>query len=1657
MRHAGQCIIAFCSLSRLSEFCSRSCVDSVLLSLLSLSLSVGVVRRMRGADERTSHHTVAQASVDPQPIRLPIIDGTGIRFTRLSTADGPSQTVVGVIVQDDQGFMWFGAPYGLTRYDGYTFKLFVHDPRNPNSLSGTYVYSLFKDHNGSLWVGCDQFLNRFDPATETFKQYPVPFATHISQDHAGTLWLATRTGLYGLDPTTGRIHHYSHDPKDPSSLSSSEVKSSGEDKEGRFWVANTEGLDEFDRRTGKVALRIRLYESSNGLSFYEDRFGVFWIYHVSGNALAVFDRKANTLKQFSFHQLGPPNTALTGVTTMLEDRNGTLWLATHGAGLLRFDRDHKRFIRYRNNPGDPESLPQNNVESLFVDREGSIWAGLGRLGLVHFGASPPTFQRFTHLDSAESTVQPFVGAIYEDRQGILWIGTPAALNRIDRKTGRYTYYRRTAGPAAGTDVITIREDHSGNLWAGTYGHGLLRFDRGTGQFKAYRHNPADPYSLSDDFVSSLLVDHNGTLWAASSEALNRFDPATERFSVYKLDPQRKPFYLELVEDREGALWLGTDSSGLQRFNPVTGQVALYQHDTNRVGTLSDNRVNSVYFDRSGTMWVGTQNGLNRLDPKASTFTIYSQQDGLPGNAVGCILEDNRGDLWMSTNNGVSRFNPPTRTFGNYSITNGLPGPDLTGWGAGFKSPSGEMFFGGFSGATAFFPDVVEGTSYTPPVVLTDFLLLGNRVAIGGHSPLQNSISYARDVILSHDHNLFSLTFAVLSYVNPATNRYRYKLEGLERRWNAVGSDHRQVTYTTLPAGMYTFRAQGATSSGAWTEPGVALRIRILPPWWGTSWFRSASATFILISIWLLYRLRIRNLEERERHFRKLAENAPDIVMRFDPDLRYSYVNPIVEEYTGLRPTELLGRTNQELNISAKYVQSWEAGLRQVFNARQATMNEFTFNTPKGERHFESRLVPEVGAGGSVKSVLAITRDVTERKRASEALLRSEAYLAEAQKLSHTGSFGWDVSSGEIYWSRETFRIFEYEPTAKVTIELILQRTHPEDRAAVQQLIDRVSRERTEFDFEHRLLMPDGSVKYLRVVGRPSKDEWGHFEFVGAVTDITEVKRSEEDRKQAEDGLRAAISDRARVSAVRADISMALARKDDLSGILHACAEALVQHLDAAFARIWTLNSDGQELELQASAGMYTRLNGRYSRIPLGQLKIGLIAQEGKAHLSNDVENDPRIDDKEWARTEKIISFAGYPLVVDDRVVGAIGMFSRSPLTHSTIDTLALVAGNIAQGIERKRAEEALRESEEQTRLIVDTAPDAAVTIDANGDVRRWNAAAERMFGWTAGEAINRRVSELIIPPLYHEAYQHGLQKFLTTGKGAFLGKTIEATAVRRDGQEFPVELSVAPAKLGGAWVFNAFVRDVTERKRAEAALQEAQAELTHVTRLNTMGEFAASIAHEVNQPLTAIVANGNACLRWLNADPVDLDEARESIERIIQDGNRSAEVIKTIRGMAKKSALQLAPLSMNELIAEALALTRGEIQRNRALLKTDLSENLPLVLGDRVQLEQVLLNLILNGMEAMSEVASGQRSLVVGSGMRDPDRVVVYVRDCGAGIRAEVMQNIFKPFFTTKPGGTGMGLSISRSIVQAHRGGLWATPNEDRGMTFSFSIPAARQ
>ena len=846
--------------------------------------------------------------------KLPVLIGHDIRFTRLSTQDGLSQSRVEHIVQDDQGFMWFGTDDGLNRYDGYTFKVFRHDRDETNSLGGAEVRALFKDRSGALWIGVDQVLDRFDPATETFTHYRTDpkdpnslggVVYSICQDSAGFLWMATSRGLSRLDPASGRFTHYRHSADDPATISSDDLTFVMMEKTGFLWVVSTVGLDTVNPQTGLIT-RYAQFQGSLKVAFhpdialrpdialYEDLKGGLWVISTSAVGLAEFDRKTRAFTIYSFHQDEPDPRSVVGVSDICEDAEGMLWLATVGSGLIKFNQKSRTFTQYTGKPGVATSLSNNFVLSLFRDREGNMWAGTGGGGVDRFrGGATPFLTYRKEPGNPNSLDQNFVLSVYEDSQGIVWIGNANVLNRLDRKTGRFSFYRHDPGDHAsisdGTVTATV-EDHSGMLWFATYGGGLNEFDRATGRFKKFRSNPSDPRSLSSDRILTMLLDRAGTIWIGTGNVLDRFDPETERFTKY-LPPQPSPIS-QIIEDHDGSLWLGTVDQGLSHFFPAAGRFISYRHNPGTLRDLSNNHINALCLDQTGALWIGTEDGLDRFDTRSSAVTAsFYRRNGLANHVVQGIKEDAHGNLWVSTNGGLSMLQTQTGKFTNYYESDGLAGNDFgVFFPVAYQSSRGELFFGGVDGVTSFYPDEVLkafNDSFMAPVVLTDFQLFSGPVPIGRDSPLHKTISHVSSLTLSPKQNVFSLEFSALSYTRPESTRYRYKLEGLQKDWYETDSNHRFVTYTTLPPGDYRFRVQAAANLGPWNEEGASLHITILPPWWATWWFRVISiAAFVLVLLGL-YVFRLRQiahefnlgLEERVHERTRIARELHDTLLQ----------------------------------------------------------------------------------------------------------------------------------------------------------------------------------------------------------------------------------------------------------------------------------------------------------------------------------------------------------------------------------------------------------------------------------------------------------------------------------------------------------------------------------------------------------------------------------------------------------------------------------------------------------------------------------------------------------------------------------------------------------------------------------------------------------
>ncbi|HEX3738556.1 MAG TPA: PAS domain-containing protein [Terriglobales bacterium] len=799
-------------------------------------------------------------------------------------------------------------------------------------------------------------------------------------------------------------------------------------------------------------------------------------------------------------------------------------------------------------------------------------------------------------------------------------------------------------------------------------------------------------------------------------------------------------------------------------------------------------------------------------------------------------------------------------------------------------------------------------------------------------------------------------------------------------------------------------------------------------------------------------------------------------------------------------------------------------------------------------------------------------DRTKRLMAvNEELRRSEAYLAQAQKLSRTGSFGWKVSTGEIIWSEESFRIFQYDRDIKPTVELILQRVHPQDIPLVKETIGRASQDRKNFEHEYRLLMPDGFIKYVHVVARAVSDELDGVEFVGAVMDVTDRKRAEqallssdaylaegqklshtgswacdiasqkmihsseehrrlfglapagdgapsfeefyhrihpEDRDRTVDDLQKAIragtnveanfrvvlpegttrymygighplvkpsgdtgefvgavmdiTERKRGETLRdgeRGVLEMIARDAPLEEIFEKLARAVEARFDSSLCSVLLLDEDGQHVRHAAGPSLPSAYLKAIDGLRIGPKagSCGTAMYRRESVSVTDILQDPL-----WEPYRDIAGSFGLracwstPMVAHSgKVLGSFAMYYREPRSPSPAEIRALEMATHLGGIaiERKHVRQELQRSESYLAEAQRLSHTGSWAFNTQQPVY-WSEENFRIWGLDPQHGIPKR--EAILQRIHPEDRTRMLEYVQKTldKKSDY---AVEFRIVLPDGTVKHIQGLGHPVfSASGELVEVVGTQlDVTERKHAEEErerLRQAQAEIAHINRVTTMGELTASLAHEVNQPIAAAITDANTCLRWLNRDQPDMAEAREAAARVVKDATRAAEIISRTRLLFKKASPQSDLVDVNEIVREMVVLLRSEAMRYSITIRTELTD-IPPVMGDRVQLQQVLMNLVANGIDAMKEV-DGIRELAIKSEKAENDQLLISVSDTGVGLPPQQADQIFNPFFTTKPHGTGMGLRISRSIVESHGGRLWAARNSHRGASFYITLPS---
>jgi PAS domain S-box-containing protein len=665
-----------------------------------------------------------------------------------------------------------------------------------------------------------------------------------------------------------------------------------------------------------------------------------------------------------------------------------------------------------------------------------------------------------------------------------------------------------------------------------------------------------------------------------------------------------------------------------------------------------------------------------------------------------------------------------------------------------------------------------------------------------------------------------------------------------------------------------------------------------------------------------------------------------------------------------------------------------------------------------------------------------------RKRVEQSLRQSEAYLAEAQRLTHTGSWAFNPVTGKVtYWSDEVFRIYGMDPRRGLpTYDEVARLLHPEDRDRVNEAFQNAVRDKAEMVMDYRHVLADGTVTYLHTIGHPVLDKTGALvEYVGTVVDATEHKRAEQ-RLLAQYRVTRILADAATVA-------------EATPKILQAMCECLGWDLGA----VWRIDPKARVLrcaELWRTASVEAaqfEVVTRKSTFRSGSGLPGRVWETSAPAYIPDVAHEVAFRGADIAAGQALRAAIAFPISLGCKVIGVVGFITRdvSQPDRELLVVLANIGSQIGQFTKRTAAVDEL-----QLRVsMLQNIPVAAWSVTPDGTPDIVNQLWYEYTGQTP-EYVNSH-PEAWMATMHPEDRERATQIYwdgIRSGRGF----TMEARFLRARDETYRWHLNRAvPVRdaEGNILRFVGTSTDVHDWRQAQEALRNTQTEFAHMTRVMTMGELTASIAHEVNQPLGAMVTSAAAGARWLATKPPQMDKARRALERIANDGKRAAEVIRRIRALMKRQAPRKEWLDINETILEVVALAQYHLRQSEILVQTLLGHDLPLVRCDRVQLQQVLLNLIINAIEAMSGIKERPRELTIVSTSDGPDAVCVEVRDSGTGLDPEHAPHLFEPFYTTKAEGLGIGLSISRSIVEAHGGRLSAAANTPHGTTFLFSLP----
>lgn len=910
-----------------------------------------------------------------------------------------SNNKINSIVEDDLGNLWIGTLDGLTIYNRKkeSFTTYKAIPENKSSLPGNLIKSITKDSNGNLWIGSgyegvciiskenieknDISFYRFDRKKGINKTFINDEMSFIYNDKNGDIWIGSKNGglekysFNNINSQSNSIitalverdfkfeYYYKHNNTEENSIASNIILSMHQDTDNNYWIAHeSAGIDRLSYK----------------------------------NNQPVFVNYANSKEN-------PNLLTHNNINTIVEDKERNLWFGTYeGLSLLKKSEINNiskqeeignyppDFNQFQHNTNQKNSLGNNIVLSSYSDDDGILWIGTSD-GIYKFDPNKIKFNSFTlDIEEENNFSSNFISAIFQNEKN-LYIGSEGGgLNIIDQSSGDISYIQKNDGTNSITNnfVRSFAEDDFGGLWIGTK-HGLNRYDKSSGKVIQFKHDPLKKNCILEATINDLLIDRNGYLWIATWKGLNRsLMPIEQLISEYEsrnnsnnypegffakiTNEDNSPLRFNdrrvktICEDKNGIIWAGTpiglekiSISGIDDHNNLVGEIKNYKYDPSDDSTLNDSNITAICEDFFGQLWVGTEVGLNKMNPDG-TFIRFDEKDGLPSNQVRTIINDFENNLWISTTSNLIKFNPNLKEFTKFTIEDGLPSNSFL-VNSTFSDKEGMLYFGTYSGYISFNPRHIRKNAVKPPLVFTDFNVQYKDIPVGKKMDeriiLNQSINYTKNIVLPFNKNVFMFEFAALAYRNPQKHEYRYKLDGFNDNWVNTSATNRMVTYTNINPGDYTLHIQGTNEDGIWNTKGLELGIKILPPFWRT-WYAYLSYLILIVLTTIgalriiTVRLRMKNEIVRERVEKEQNQELNNMKLRFFTNVSHEFstsLSLIIGPLENIIDSGFGGRVVKgQLLMIQRNSNRLMRLIKQILEFRKAEVGQMKLRAPKGD-------------------------------------------------------------------------------------------------------------------------------------------------------------------------------------------------------------------------------------------------------------------------------------------------------------------------------------------------------------------------------------------------------------------------------------------------------------------------------------------------------------------------------------------------------------------------------------------------------------------------------------------------------------------------------------------------------------------------------------